>query len=618
MVAVCEGRSGVTVVQDLADDDPVRLMAQLDEVYARRMSDRATAVLLNQRVLELAETRGHLPAIARALFHRTLLFFSIGNLEDMSAHARRGLEIFEFLGDGRGRAAMTDRLATLAEMAGDYSSALRYAVRTRELAHQIADRPREGWALSSLGGIHAALGDTDSAVRYLQQGLELFRELDDPVGLYRIQIRMSRVFREVGRYDEAKRFAVEAKSYAQRSGNAMLLAVTDADLGFLAEVQGDLTEAEARLHSALQGFPKELLSTVAMETRIGLGRVSLKLGRVEAAREHLESVVELTQQTGARVLELDLHRCLSEVYEKLGRPAEALQHFKLYDSYREKVFNARTRQEVARLEIKMQTEAAKKDAEINHLKYVELERMQARLLETERLALLGDLAAGIAHEVNNPLGVLQSNLDLLQRGKARLRDTDDGIALRVERLLGEVVAASGEATDRIAALVRALRRFVRLDEAQRQLLDVIENLESVLTLLQPMVPDGVVVHRKLVPVPRVWGWPSELNQALMSVLTHALETLENGGALEVTTRFDAADIWIEVTGSGPELTPQQVREMFEVRLGEQERRMRLRLGLAPARSVVERHGGELVVSSLAGIGNCFAVRIPASSPVGPP
>jgi signal transduction histidine kinase len=596
----------------LAPDDPHRLSAELDHVYALRMDDRVAAVGLNQSILERAERRGHLPSIARGLFNQTLLFFTIGRLDNMAETARRGLEIYEHLEDWDGVAAMSDRLSTLCEMSGDYAAALRYAVRTRELARRSGDLAREGWALSSLGGISAAIGDTDSAVRHLEEGLHLFRSLDHAIGIYRLQIRLGRVFRDMGRYEEAEVRCREAMNHAGDLADGMLAAVAIADLGFLAEVRGELELAVERLEWALTGFPPELMSTVAMETRIGLGRVNLKLDRVEDARRHLESVAELTHQTGAAPLELDLHRCLAEVYERSGDTESALHHLKRSNQFREQVFDAKSRREVTRVEVKMQTEAAQKDAEINHLRYVELKEMQTRLVESERMALLGDLAAGIAHEVNTPLGVLQSNLDLLQRARDRLRRHDDDGVRRMAEVLQQVSASSGEAADRIASLVVALRRFVRLDEAQYQRLDVRENLESVLMLFQSQMPDGVVMHRALEPVPAVLGWPSELNQAFMALLNHSLEALDGPGSMRVSTDAHGDEVWVEFSDSGSGLSASAIEDLFELRVGEERQRMRLRWGLAPVRAVVNRHGGSLQVFSEPGHGTRFRVQLPAA------
>ncbi|MEM1023672.1 MAG: tetratricopeptide repeat protein [Myxococcota bacterium] len=594
----------------LAPDDPVRLAAKLDEAFALRLSDRQRAAELNQELLELAEARGHLPSIARALFNLTLLFFTIGSLDELMQVSQRAYDIFAFLRDRSGMAAARDRQSTMAELAGDYGAALRYASEARELAQELGDRRREGWALSSLGGVHAALGEVELGRRYLDEGLRIFRELDDYMGLYRLHLRMSRLLREMGEYEEALALSKETFEWAQQASSDILIAVTISELGMIAEDRGDLDLALKKLETAYARFPAEFSSTVALETQIALGRVQLRRGDIAAARTWLEPLEKISMAMGSVPLELDLHRCLAEVYEQEGDPARALHHLKRFQSYRDQVFDAKSRREATRIQIRLRTEAAEKDAEIHRLRYVELEQLQSRLVETERLALLGDLAAGIAHEVNSPLGVLNSNLDLLQRSVRRLRGGD--APERIAEILNGLLSASGEATERIRSIVQSLQRFVRSDQGALQQVNLGEELESVLLLLQPMLPEDVVLLRRLEPVPSLAASASELNQALLTLLSHVAHQLGGPGQIEVSTLSDGDEVLIEVRDDGPALSPEQIEQLFRIRFGEEERRVRLQLGLAPVSAVVERHGGRLEVSS--GVeGTCHRICLPIRS-----
>jgi len=600
------GEAEVDPLAGLAGDDPVRLHALLDEAFQHRLANRSRAAELNGQALALAESRGHLPTIARGLFNQTLLFFTIGSLDELTRMAERAHAIYAFLGDQAGMAAARDRQATMAELAGDYGAALRYAIETRELAQAIGDQRREGWALSSLGGVHAALGEFEVGRRYLEEGLELFRSLDDVMGLYRIHLRLSRLLREQGEYARAESLSKETFAWAQESGSEILVAVTISELGLVAEDRGDLDLALKKLREAYARFPPEFTSTVALETQIALGRVHLRRGEVAEARAWLEPLEQVSMTIGSVPLELDLHRCLSEVFERVGDAPRALEHLKRYHAFRDRVFDAKSRQEATRMEIRLQTEAAQKDAEIHRLRYVELEQMQARLVETERLALLGDLAVGIAHEVNSPLGVLNSNLDLLQRATRRLRTGD--APERIAELLTGLVAASGEATERIRSIVLSLQRFVRADQGALQRVDLKDDLESVLLLLQPMLPDDVVVMRRLEPLPRMWASASELNQAFLTLFTHVARRLERG-QIEVASRAEDGWVIIEIRDDGPSLSPEEIEQLFRIRFGEEAQRVRLQMGLAPVSAVVERHGGRLELTSDED-GTCHRIRLP--------
>lgn len=604
-------------VQGLAPDDPVRIDALLERVYTLRMDDRPQAAALNREALDLSEARGYLPGIANALRLETMLFYTIGSIDEMTRIARRSAEIFEFLGDKKGLAAAKDRLASMYELAGDFSKALDCALRTRELARELGDRPREGWALSSLGGIYSALDEFDNALGHLQQALQIFEDLDNDSGRFRILLRLSRMYRRQGRYDDAIDMAEKALARTDRVEDDLFRAICLADLGLIAERMGDLEQARRLLEESLDIFPDWMKSTVALETQLGLGRVSHQLKDLTQAREILEPVAAMAEQVGAVPLAAEAHKTLAEVFEELKQPHLALSAFKKHMVARERVFDTKTRQALTRMEVQLQTEAAKKDAEIERLKFVELQNMQSRLVESERMATVGDLAAGITHEINSPLGVLASNLDLVERVLHRLPDVEAGRVdvERVSQPMHSGLRASREALQRVQELVQSLRRFARLDEAEYQRVDLVANVDSVLTLFRPQLPDAIGLLPTLDPVPAFWGYPGELNQALMALLRNAQEAIEGDGGtgqIRLRTFTDGEDAVIEIEDSGPGIPTDRLSRLFQIGFGQKGPRMRLRLGLSTVASVVRKHGGTIDVRSELGQGTTFILRFSAA------
>lgn len=270
----------------------------------------------------------------------------------------------------------------------------------------------------------------------------------------------------------------------------------------------------------------------------------------------------------------------------------------------QEIFGSETSAKIKRIELRAEVDSARKDAEIHRLRYVELKGMQAELVESEKMAVLGKLVAGIAHEINTPLGVLKTGVDLIRRVSPRTEG-------RVAQVLGPATDSLSEATERIDTLVKNLRRFVHLDEAAVQEVDVCVELENALELL--FLPTHVALERCIEPVPRLMGRPVELGQAFLVLLQNAAEAIENAGTVRISTREVDGEVEVEIADDGRGMPADQLETLFEVRVGSAGQRMRLRTGLAMVDSVVRRHGGRIAVRSTVGSGSTFTIRLPAKT-----
>ncbi len=245
---------------------------------------------------------------------------------------------------------------------------------------------------------------------------------------------------------------------------------------------------------------------------------------------------------------------------------------------------------------------------------------QAEVVNSARLATLGSLTAGIAHELDTPLGSLRSNLDTLRRSLNRLQDilADERVdeselddVRRIVRAVDGIMDTNELAVDRLVELVGSLRTFARPDRSERDRVDLHEALEETLALLQHELRDGIRVTKEFGDLPRVECYPAKLNQAFMNLLVNACHAIEDEG--EIAVRTSAADgrveIRIEDTGHG--ISPEHLERIFEPGFTTKGSRVGMGLGLPITRQVVEEeHRGEISVESEPGEGTRFTLRLP--------
>jgi signal transduction histidine kinase len=253
----------------------------------------------------------------------------------------------------------------------------------------------------------------------------------------------------------------------------------------------------------------------------------------------------------------------------------------------------------------------------------ELREAQAQLVQSEKMAALGGLVAGVAHEINTPLGAVASTIDLVARALAKMGEacadpTQLPAAQRyLERTTG-LTETCREACRRIATIVRSLRSFSRLDEAEHKPADLHEGLDSTLTLVGHLLKDRIVVHREYGGLPLVDCHANQLNQVFLNLLVNAAQAIEGRGEITIRTRHEpavapgaAATVTIEIADTGRGIAPEHLARIFDPGFTTKGVGVGTGLGLAISYRIVEQHHGRIEVESAPGPGTTFRIVLPA-------
>lgn len=274
-----------------------------------------------------------------------------------------------------------------------------------------------------------------------------------------------------------------------------------------------------------------------------------------------------------------------------------------------------------------QKEIALKDsisryAEELQLANQKLRETQAQLVQSEKMASLGNLVAGVAHEVNSPLGSVSSNADTAKRALKVIRDAFAGIRpleqdTRIRKALHTLVElneSTEKAADRIDGIVKALRRFAFLDEAECLTCDLHNALDDTLTLLMAKPQDNLEIIKKYGELPELYCKPRQLNQVFLLILENALDAVEQKGKIEIRTDCDDEWIYIHFIDGGKGITEQDLPRIFEPGFTTKGVGIGTGLSLAICYRIVEEHGGFIDVESQVDKGTRFTVRLPVQPP----
>jgi len=261
-------------------------------------------------------------------------------------------------------------------------------------------------------------------------------------------------------------------------------------------------------------------------------------------------------------------------------------------------------------------------AELEHAHRLIREK-QAELVMKGKIAAAASLVAGIAHEINNPLGVVMSSLSTAESCVVRI--SGDSPASEPPRtapqqkavtLLKENIRNVREAAQRISGLVSKLKDFVGLDQAEVQDADLEAGIDRALAMLPPEITEHVTIVKEFGHPPPVRCRPREINQVVMTLLRNACEAMEEPGTLRIRTTAWDSRVTMEFADTGKGISPEQLERLFDVRFAARDGRVSMGFGLPLARSIIDRHGGSISAESGVGRGTVFRILLPLRSHLG--
>jgi signal transduction histidine kinase len=251
----------------------------------------------------------------------------------------------------------------------------------------------------------------------------------------------------------------------------------------------------------------------------------------------------------------------------------------------------------------------------------ELRETQAQLVQSSKMASLGMLAAGIAHEINTPIGAIHSNADVERRAIAVIREVLEQSALaknlrdeprltRAFKIFDDINRVTLEATARVMEVIQSLKSFARLDAPDLELADLHQGLDNTLTLINHLTKDRIKVVKNYGELPKVQCHASQINQAFANLLTNAVQAIKETGTINIATRQDGAYAVIEVADTGTGIKPEHLDRLFDPGFTTKGLRVGLGLGLSITYRIIENHHGSISVQSEPGKGTLFTIRLP--------
>lgn len=273
-----------------------------------------------------------------------------------------------------------------------------------------------------------------------------------------------------------------------------------------------------------------------------------------------------------------------------------------------------------------------------------LERTQAQMVQSEKMASIGQLAAGVAHEINNPTGFVSSNLKTLgdyqndmnrmigdyQKLKSELKDLPEGLLPAtvvdliaqvaateeevdiefIQKDVGDLIGDCREGMDRIKKIVEDLKHFAHPGEDRIKETDINAGIESTLNVVNNELKYKATIIKELGDLPIIHGYPQQLNQVFMNILVNAAQAIEKSGEIRIVTASMDDKVEIRISDTGCGISKENIKKIFDPFFTTKDVGKGTGLGMNIAYNIIAKHKGQIHVESKVGKGTTFIVQLP--------
>ena len=615
------GLQALSLVKQLESYEQEAIIHGYLGIIQRNVGDHAAALEYFFNSQRLAEEHHDDTELAYA-------FNNIGdiyNLEENYLQALeyelRALRIFEDIGDSVGVSYCCHQIALVYTNLEDYASALGYDSRAMTIRESLGNRAGVAYSLISIGQTYLKLEKNIESLESLEKSSKIFTDLNDLFGLSLSLHSIGMYYEMTGNVEEAIKYLTDALNMGRETDSPIRVRNAAQELSEIYADQNNFKEAY-QMHILY----KETYDSLYHEEN--LVKITQLVMQNDFEQRELLQQAEIDRQKQFRnylILSFGLVIILVIVVFNryyIKRKANISLQIKNKEIESQKDY-------LVKLNDKLENQKSELNNTLN-----DLTQAQTQLVQSEKMASLGQLTAGVAHELNNPLNFISSSIAPLQRNMEDLLT----LVSKYESVIEEKKLSGGfseveeykeamdyaflvkETTDllkginegafRSEHIVKDLRTFSRMDENEFKAVNLHEGIDSTLLLLRHKMQDKISIHKNYGNLQHVDCLPGKLNQVFMNILTNSILAIEDKGDIfiETSSVHDKARIAIRDNGKG--MSDETREHIFEPFFTTREVGKGTGLGLSITYSIIEEHNGTIEVLSEPGTGSEFIITLP--------
>ncbi|HVG42206.1 MAG TPA: tetratricopeptide repeat protein [Chitinophagaceae bacterium] len=634
-------------VQDLEEElqnakDPLLQIDLLNkEAYELRHTDIALSLQKSSIAIELSQKNAYQKGYAAALLNLGFSQMLQADYTTAFQTLYKASDIFKELEDKAGCAHAFYNIAVVYSRIGEYNQALDFIQQSIAIRQELKDEDGEAACLMQLGYINERFNNDEEADEYYTRCLAIRRKIDDQHGIAATLLGIGILKQKRGQFEEAEKYIIESMDIRKEIGETHGWLVSVSYLGEYYTTQNKYSEAEKYLVEAIELAKQQTIPFPANLCRlyISLAKVQMGYKNFEQASQYLEQALNLATENNLKYLIYDIYATLSEVYKHKGDYKNAFENFEKYHHAKEEIINLSASTKLKNLELTNQIETEKKEAEIHRLRHIELkkaydqlQRTQEQLIQAEKLAYLGHLMAGIAHEIQNPLNfvnnfseVSKELLDELkvEKNKERNAAEADEMYEAIKQNLDKI-AYHGKRAD---SIVKSMLLHSRVTTNKKQLADINALADEYLRLsFEAMQSKDKTFDVQLqtsfdASIGKIYIMPQDIGRVLINLYNNAFYSMQEKKGLvkdyepilKISTQQKDDSIEIKIRDNGNGIPNEIIDKIYQPFFTTKPTGEGTGLGLSLSYDIITKgHGGNMLVTTKEGEFTEFILRIPAS------
>jgi len=586
---------------------------------------------------ELSKKLQYDKGLAYADRNQGMLSFFKPEPEKARDYLLSSLDKFKKIGHKSGEADALFYLGLIYWGFGDITKGFEHTSKSLKLSCEDDYSLGEAWALNMLGGYYYDLQVYPRSMEHFQKANSIFRKLRAVKGEARSLNGIGNNYHKTGDSQKALGYQRRSLKLLQSYKIEQIESRVLNDIAGIFQTLGKYEEAFLHYERSLTLRRKIGHTTGEVTTLLDLGSLFVQQEETDRALQVLTEALELSERINAKPKTCKAYLGLSQIYQQQGKHIKAIELYKKFHELEKEVYQDDFDKKLKNLKAAHELETSQKVAEIHRIKNAELKKnneqlasllnelktAQTQLIHAEKMAALGKLVAGIAHEINNPIGAISSTNDVtslcikkIEKGineSSNLTElVDNKHFLKAMSILKSNTGVISEGVERINTLVKSLKDFSQLDEAEFQRIDIHKGIESVLVLIENELRDRIEIVREYGDIPEINCYPSQLNQVLINMLTNAAEAIETKGEICIKTMQKNDFIHINISDNGRGISKKKLDKLFEFDFSNAHARIKMGAGLVIANKIIQRHKGHIKVESVVGKGSTFMIMLPTN------